>query len=95
MSGFIRLGDLSVGHDGFPPTACIGGVSSSLFVNGLPVALDGALFAPHTKSSTTHSSRTARASGTIYAEGLLVVKTGDPISCGDVCGPGSGDALMP
>lgn len=94
MSGFIRLGDMSVGHDGYPPTQCISGVSTTAFVNGKAIALDGAVFANHTKGNSTHSTRTAKATGSIYVEGLLVVKTGDPISCGDTCGEGSADALI-
>jgi uncharacterized Zn-binding protein involved in type VI secretion len=89
----VRLGDLSVGHAGFPPTQIISGCASTFFVNGLPIALDGAIFADHNDSHTTHSSRYGIASSNIYVEGKRVLRTGDAISCGDTVGPGSSDSF--
>ena len=91
---YLRLGDLSKGHDGFLPSPVISGVSSTCFLDGIAVALDGAVFAPHTKGKTTHYGRYGIASGSFYVEGKKVLHTNDPISCGDTCADGSPDTIF-
>lgn len=56
------LGELSAGHDGFPPTPVLTG-ESRFRVNGVPIVLEGAAYAPHTRGDTTHAIRLAQGSG--------------------------------
>ena len=92
MTAIALLGDLSTGHSPFPPTEMIDAKSSTVFINGRAIGLVGAVYAPHTANKETHpsSSRIATAgSSTIFVEGKAVIRTGDPIGCGDTVGPGS------
>lgn len=92
MTAIALLGDLSTGHSPFPPTEMIEAKSSTVFINGKAVALTGSVYAPHTANKETHpsSSRVATATTTnIFVEGKAVLRTGDPIGCGDTVGPGS------
>ncbi len=52
----VVVGDLSVGHAGFPPTPAIEG-SSRILVNGTPVVCFGHLYADHSDGEHVHTNR--------------------------------------
>lgn len=94
MPACSRLGDLSAGHDGFPPTPIIGGVCSTVFVNGIPAATVGSTLSDHT-SGATHVGRTVvSGSGTVFFESKGAARIGDSINCGDTLGAGSDNVFV-
>lgn len=62
------LGDLSAGHEGFPPTPAIE-ASSGVFVGGIPVVRAGDRYADHTDGDTVHSNRVGVQSTKTFADG--------------------------
>lgn len=92
MPAIAKLGDLSSGHDGFPPSRSISTPISSVFIDGvLPLGV-GSIYESHNKGNAVHLSNTrviTAGSSTIFFDGIAVARTGDPISCGDTVGPGS------
>lgn len=64
----VLLGDLSQGHDGFPPTPVVEG-SSILTLNGVPVALDGALYVDHVNDDDVHTNRRGISNARFTIEG--------------------------
>lgn len=98
MPAIAVLGQMSTGHDGYPPTPCIGPVSQTVTIHGKGVQLKYySLYAPHTLNNTTHPSEMRYVidspgnANSIFIEGMKVVMTGDKINCGDTVGPGSLD----
>lgn len=57
------------------------GITSYVYINGAPAALQGAIVAPHPGHSRSVCSQ---ASGSVYINGLGVVRAGDVASCGHV-----------
>lgn len=47
------VGQLTTGHDGFPPTTALQG-SPNVYVTGLSVVREGDAYAPHTNGEETH-----------------------------------------
>lgn len=98
MTAIAVLGQMSTGHDGYPPTPCIGPVSSTVTINGKGVQLKYySLYESHTKNNSTHPSATRYVIdtpgnvNTITVEGRSVVMVGDRINCGDTVAGGSPD----
>lgn len=87
----VLLGDIGLDHEGFPPTPVITG-SSTVLMDGKPVARQGDALTAHSKPK--HSSHPRTISGgntTVLIEGKPVALTGDAISCGGtLVGSGSG-----
>jgi len=84
----IRLGDKSIGHPPWGPNAPI--VSSTdVFVNSIGVVRLGDDYAVHSNGPSPHPEKALSNSSTVYVNGKLVQRTGDPCSCGDTAGPGS------
>jgi len=54
----VIVGDLSEGHEGFPPTPAIEG-HKSVLVNGVPIVCFGDRYANHSNGSATHTDRRA------------------------------------
>lgn len=52
----VLVGDLSAGHDGFPPTPVVDG-AAGFTLNGVPVALDGSLYVDHSDGDSVHTQR--------------------------------------
>jgi uncharacterized Zn-binding protein involved in type VI secretion len=92
MALAYRIDDLSVGHDGYPPTACTTGASKTWWEGHL-AAFDGSEHAAHSKpNAPIHpaSSRTISAGSVkTWVEGNLAARAGDPIDDGDTCGAGA------
>lgn len=98
MGAFIRIGDLSEGHNGFPPTALVYTPVTRTFVDGKGIAVVGARYASHSNNTTTHQeipSRTIIGSGSrqTFIEGFPIARAGDPIACGDRVGPSTSNSF--
>jgi len=93
MSNIVLLGDLGLDHEGFPPTPVITG-SSTVFMDGKPLARMGDALAPHSKPKhPPHPRAVAAGSASVLVEGRPVARTGDPVTCGGVLvGSGTGRA---
>lgn len=53
-----RVGDMTVGHDGWPPVAIMDG-SSTVFINGLPIARVGSKHDIHCHRNHSHDCHDA------------------------------------
>lgn len=84
MPGISRIGlDTAGGVITGPPMA------ATVLVNGAPVAVLGAMVAPHGTGPHLAATMIA-ASATVFAGGLPVCRAGDAASCGDTA-TGSSD----
>lgn len=64
-------------------------VSCNVFINGAQAALDGANIAPHGDGSHSNAKMVG-SSGSVFINGLGIVRQGDASSCGHVAtGDGS------
>jgi hypothetical protein len=88
MAGIAKLGDLSRGHDGFPPSPMVTTPIKKTYYNG---KLIGALsplcqYEAHSSGSTTHQ-QTERypitGSSKTYVEGFAIIRKGDQLNDGD------------
>jgi len=94
MPAVTRVGDLSTGHEGYPPSAVTIPNNSSVYANGILVAVQGGSFATHVKpKSPPHLEGADRVitggSGTVFVEGKPVTRIGDDIADGDASAQGS------
>jgi uncharacterized Zn-binding protein involved in type VI secretion len=92
MSGIARIGDL-YGKGG----VVIGNSSSSVFVNGRPVALNGANFTPHLKCpiAKLHCFGVIFASGgKVTIEGQSPLTKGSKGTCGESVATASSDVII-
>lgn len=88
MSAVMREGDLSVGHDGWPPRPSIQR-SSNVFINGIPCVRVTDSYDIHCKIRECHGGKASGGSSTVFVNGLAIHRTGDAIDCGDTAGTGS------
>lgn len=79
-----RVGDLN--DAGAPITDS---ANSRVFINGIPVAVQGSPVAPHSRKNSHRPVTTA--SSTVFIGGIPVTLEGDPDTCGHVRVGGSGD----
>lgn len=98
MAGVVRLGDLSKGHDGYPPTALTIANGNSVYCNGKLVGVVGSSFATHTKiKSPPHYEGVERVisegSPTVFIGSDAVARSGDPVVDGDECDECSSDTF--
>lgn len=84
----VRLGDISCGHDCFPPRPNDEG-SPNVFVNGKPVHRVGDHWATHCCGPTCHDGTASSGSGSVFVNGKAICRVGDTISCGDTMCEGS------
>ncbi|MDE8741122.1 type VI secretion system PAAR protein [Pectobacterium polaris] len=78
MGNAVKLGDSDTGHGSHPPTPISAG-SSTVKIDGLPVARLGDPLAPH-----GHDRSISSGSSSVLVDGKPVARTGDAISCGGV-----------
>ena len=88
MPAVARITDKTAGHC-FEPHSPDSGLSSSVFVNGLPVCLVGTHFPTHTCGNSSHDAVQSEGSGTVFIQGLAVARVGDKQNCGDMIAQGS------
>jgi uncharacterized Zn-binding protein involved in type VI secretion len=67
----------------------------NVLINGMPAAVVGSMYTPHSCGDTVHPVRTiSGGSGSVMINGVPAARVGDPISCGDSVGSGSGDVFL-
>lgn len=82
MSSAVKVGDIGTEHNGFPSTLVISG-SSSVNVDGKPLACVGDSLLPHDKPDhPLHPRKIESGSLTVFSNGKAVARTGDKIDCG-------------
>ena len=88
-----RLGDLTAGHDGFPPRPSIT-ASPDVTCNNIPVVRVTDGYAIHCNAiPICHDGILAVGSPTVTVNNLPLGRVGDPVSCGDTVAEGSPDVL--
>lgn len=92
MPAAARLSDID---DSDSAGDIIGGVASTVLINGQPAAIVGSLDAPHAPFGSPHPPHEAATvvagSSTILVEGQPLARVGDPLSCGHSILTGSPD----
>ncbi|MBA5205993.1 MULTISPECIES: type VI secretion system PAAR protein [Pectobacterium] len=78
MGNAVKVGDSDTGHGSHPSTPVASG-SSTVKVDGLPLARQGDPLAPH-----GHDRRISSGSSSVLVEGKPAARTGDAVSCGGV-----------
>lgn len=97
MASPARLGDLSTGHDGYPPRPAVE-ASSNVFIDGVGAVRVGDHYDFHNKPvGVNHNGVVASGSTTVFVNGQGLAREGDPIDDGlegtDHIGPGSGSVV--
>ena len=85
MPAIVVEGELSQGHDHFPPVPAIPG-SPKVTIEGKKVILEGDSYAPHHHGGDhphLHTPIASVGSPTVFVNGIGVVRDGDPLNCGD------------
>lgn len=78
MGNAVKLGDSDTGHGSYPPTSVVAG-SSTVNVDGMPLARQGDPLAPH-----DHNRSISGGSASVFVDGKPAARTGDAVSCGGV-----------
>ncbi len=99
MPGIAIIGDVTTGHDGYPPTEMISSPVSKTKVNGKkPGVVDPACrFATHTKGNSVHPEtiRTPKKGSTkTKIEGYYIARIGDELNDGDIIAGGSENSFI-
>ena len=84
-----KIGDLSKGADGFPPSPLVSTPVTKTYIKGKLVGVVGAIYAPHTLGTTTHHDEQRKiitGSDKFFVEGYAVARTDDLIADGDKVG---------
>ncbi|MBG6241070.1 MAG: hypothetical protein EKE20_03405 [Candidatus Symbiopectobacterium sp. Dall1.0] len=76
MGNAVKIGDNDTGHGSYPPTSVVTG-SSTVKVDGLPLARQGDPLAPH-----GHSRTISGGSSSVFIDGKSAARTGDTVSGG-------------
>lgn len=91
MTGIVRVGDMSTGHDSYPARPSDSG-SSNVLVDDKPVVSVGDHWVNHTRTidpHDTHDGVTSTGSPSVMVNDKPVMRTGDSISDGDKAAEGS------
>ncbi len=89
MAHGALVGDVGSAHDGYPATPIISG-SSTVKIDGKPVARKGDALAAHDKPHHPSHPRTIKeGSSTVMIDGLPAARVGDAVCCGGVIVGGS------
>jgi len=99
MPSVARKGDLSTGHECFPPTAMVQTPVKKTFFNGALIGVvdPSCQFATHSCGRTTHpqSTRTVNSGASkTFIEGKLAARIGDNIGDGDAIAQGSANSFI-
>lgn len=78
MGNAVKLGDKDTGHGSHPPTPVTAG-SSTVNVDGLPLARQGDALASH-----GHNRNISGGSSSVFVDGQPAARTGDTVNCGGV-----------
>lgn len=82
-----RLGDMSTGHDGYPPRPAVQ-ASDNVFINNKGAVRLGDKWAVHCRRSC-HDGVSYTGSNVVFINNRAAVRIGDKISCGDTVAQGS------
>lgn len=85
MAGLSYDKARTTGHEQFPPTI-INASQSKVFVEGIPVLVEGDSIIPHTrtvKPYDTHGGTTVASTPKVFVTGKKAIQMADRISCGD------------
>lgn len=85
MAGLSYDKARTTGHEQFPPTV-INATQSKVFVEGIPVLVEGDSITPHTrtvKPYDTHGGTTIASTPKVFVTGKKAIQMADSISCGD------------
>jgi uncharacterized Zn-binding protein involved in type VI secretion len=91
MANVVLNGDMSKGHNGWNAVPIH--ASSSVTINGVPIALDGDSYDTHTNSSGVTHYPKGIASGVATINGKKIMLAGDSLSCGDIATASSSVSL--
>lgn len=95
MPAASRNGDQTAGHGCFPPKPINSATVGSVLINGKAAAVVGSIRVDHVCGIVTHSGVNISAgSGSVNIGGQPAARIGDPLSCGDSMGEGSGDVFI-
>lgn len=99
MPGIAVIGDVTTGHDGFPPTKMVQSPISKTKFNGQkPGVVDPACqFLEHSKGQTVHpqiSRYPTSGSTKTKIEGYYIARIGDPLNDGDIIAKGSDNSFV-
>ena len=99
MPAIAVIGDVTTGHDGFPPTAmATTPISKTKFNGEYPGAVDeGCKFNQHQKGNTIHPAELrypTKGSSKTKIEGYYVARIGDPLQDGDIIAAGSENSFI-
>ncbi|KFX03033.1 PAAR repeat-containing protein [Pectobacterium betavasculorum] len=78
MGNAVKVGDSDTGHGSHPPTPVVAG-SSTVKVDGQPLARQGDPLAPH-----GHDRSISSGSSSVLVDGKPAARSGDGVSCGGV-----------
>ncbi len=92
MPAVTRLGDTCTGHGCFPSRPS-SSASPDVFANGIPVHRHGDSWSSHCCGLSCHGGVLASGSGTVFANGKMIGRIGDPVDCGSAVAVGSGDVF--
>lgn len=81
MAGVATEDSICSGHDGFPPRKAVEG-DASFLINGVPVHLDGMVWADHSKPDNPPHSGVGVGGRSFFVNGRSVCLIGDSVSCG-------------
>lgn len=97
MPAVSRFGDMSTGHDCFPPTPITSTPVSKTFFNNIIAAVVTSQHATHVCGNTVHAGG-ARAvnkgASKTFIEGNAAARIGDDIACGDTVAEGSPNSFI-
>lgn len=88
MPALTRIGDLSVGEDGYPPRPAMSG-TKTILANFKNVVIVGSLWAIHCKGNSCHNATSTSGAPGVFFENKAVVRVGDKLSDGDKVAKGS------
>lgn len=99
MAALVKLGDMSTGHDCFPPTPMVKTPVKKTYINGLlaGVADKECQFAAHTCGNTTHPQTDRyplpNPKYKTFIEGFPIAVVGSDLYCGDAIAEGSSNTF--
>ena len=89
-----RKPDVCSGHGCYPPRAP-SSWSPDVFANTHNVLRQTDTYVPHCCAvCSDHGGSIAAGSSTVFANGLQLARTGDPVDCGSSCGAHSNDVFV-
>lgn len=91
MAAIAIKSSVCSGHGNFPARPPVQS-ESLLTVNGVPVLVDGDLFAAHTDGNSTHDGSATSSRPWFTVNGKAIVCVGDALTCGSTVA--SGDSLV-